>query len=331
MINTNVTHTQSIWKQLQNGEWKLFYDIEHEDKDVTTDVNINKPHTDLLGKKILKLGSLVMTPKGIGRLIKLEEKLGTILFLSNNVEERFEENLISSDFTIMIRVYDRDVNNWYRIHVPANGSTETLKRLIEDLKIIDIGNTNYYLIYNGNEIKEDVFFDQIDLRTNSKILLCALKMSPCKLTRFNVTYNWWYTYASDGITFSTNKKIKLSGLALYGSHESKIQTGTLKVFEGTVSNLGQVLYDEPVEVPAAPDQASCVMPIHFKKAINIKPQIDYTIQLACVSYCYLYYGSGGKATIEGEKGVEFNFKYTLGSSHGSSVESGNYPEFYYYA
>jgi hypothetical protein len=65
--------------------------------------------------------------------------------------------------------------------------------------------------------------------------------------------------------------------------------------------------------------------------VNLKAQIDYTIQLICTNYCYLYYGGGGKGTVEGERGVEFYFKYTLGSSHGTGIESGNFPEFYFYS
>lgn len=321
---------QSIWRQMPNGEWKLFFGIESNNKQLVSDSDTVK-YENSLSKKTLKMGSLVMTSKGIGRLIKLEDKIGTVLFLKDESEDTFEEQLILSEFTIYIRVFDKDIGIWYRVQVPANGSTESLKKLVEDLKIVDIGNTNYILIYNGMEIKEDNFFDQIDLRNNSKILLSALKMSQCKLTRYTTVNSWWYTHETDGISFSTNKKIKLSGLGLYGSHEGKVQPGNLKVFEGTTASMGNILYDEPVEVPSAPDQANCIMPIMFKKPVNIKPQIDYTIQFSCTSYCYLYYGSGGKATSEGEKGVEFNFKFTPGSSHGSSTETGNYPEIYYFA
>ena len=173
------------------------------------------------------------------------------------------------------------------------------------------------------------FFRSVDLKINAKLFLCGLKMTQCKLSLYSVTYNWWYTYNTDGITFSVNKRIKLAGVGLYGSHENKIQNGTLKIFEGSVSNAGTILYEEPVEIPAAPDQNNSIAPINFKKPVNIKPHLDYTIQLICTNYCYLYYGGLGKGTIEGERGVEFNFKYTPGSSHGTGIESGNFPEFYY--
>lgn len=321
---------QSIWRQSEQGDWKLFFNMNQE--------SVQKTETDMqlktlfeATKRVLKMGSLVMTPKGIGRLIKLDNKLATVKFLKDDHEDVFEENLIMTDFPIYLRVLDKDFSNWYRLIVPANGSVESLKKLVEELKIIDPNATNYMLIYNGVEVKDEFFFDQINLTPNAKILLCGLKMTQCKLARFNITYNWWYTYNTDGISFSVNKKIKLAGVGLYGSHESKIQNGTLKIFEGTCSSMGGIIYEEPVEVVAAPDQANSIIPINLSKAVTIKPHLDYTIQLICTNYCYLYYGSGGKSTAEGEKGVEFYFKYTLGSNHGTGVESGNFPEFYYYA
>jgi hypothetical protein len=321
----------SIWKQTDEGEWKLYFNMNQESLQKFENENQLKAILDNSNKKSLKMGSLVMTPKGIGRLIKLDNKISTVKFMKDDVEDVFEESLILAEFPIYVRVLDKDFSNWYRLIVPANGSCEFLKKLIEELKIVDPNTSNYILIYNGLETKDEYFFDQMDLRPNSKILLCGLKMTQCKISRFNVTYNWWYTYAADGVTFSVNKRIKLAGIGLYGSHESKIQNGTLKVFEGTCTNMGNILLEETVEIPAAPEQANCVTPIHFKKPCVIKPHLDYTIQLMCTNYCYLYYGGGGKNTIEGEKNVEFYFKYTLGSSHGTGIESGNFPEFYYFA
>jgi hypothetical protein len=322
---------QSIWRQTEEGDWKLFFNLNQESGAKIENESQIKAIFDTANKKGVKMGSLVMTPKGIGRLIKLDNKLGTVKFMKEDKEETFEESLITPDFPIYLRILDKDFSNWYRLVVPANGSIENLKRLIEEIRLVDANSSNYILIYNGFEIKEEFFFDQLDLRINAKILLSGLKMTHSKLNRFSTTYNWWYTYNSDGITFSVNKRIKLGGVGLYGSHENKVQNGTLKIFEGCVNSMGAILYEEPVEVPAAPDQNNAIIPINFKKPINLKAQIDYTIQLICTNYCYLYYGGGGKGTVEGERGVEFYFKYTLGSSHGSGIESGNFPEFYFYS
>merc|ERR1712096_430819 len=73
---------------------------------------------------------------------------------------------------------------------------------IEYMKIIDPNTSNYSLIYNATELKDELFFDQLELKPNSKFLLCGLKMTQCNINRFNLTYNWWYTYSSDGISFS---------------------------------------------------------------------------------------------------------------------------------
>ena len=324
-------HLPSVWKQTEQGNWKLFFNLNEESIQKVENETQIKTLFDTANKKGLKMGSLVMTPKGIGRLIKLDNKIATIKFLKDDQEETFEEALILSEFSIFLRILDKDLSNWFRIMVPANGSVESLKKQIEELKIIDSNSSNYILIFNGSETKDEYFFDQMDLRPGSKFLLCGLKMTQCKMSRFTVTYNWWYTYNSDGISFSVNKRIKLAGVGLYGSHESKVQNGTIKIFEGNCTNMGCVFYEEAVEVPPAAEQNNSVMPITFKKPVNIKPQIDYTIQLICSNYCYLYYGGGGKSTVEGERGVEFVFKYSLGSGHGTGIESGNFPEFYYYS
>jgi len=332
--NNNLYFKQSIWKQTAEGDWKLFFNTnnvlpkQEEENEVQTKFLFD---SHLALKKQLKMGSLVMTPKGIGRLIKLNEKIATIKFMKNDSEENFDDNKISSEFNIFLKILDKEFSSWYRITVPANGTVEQLKKIIEEIEIFDTSVSNYILIYNGQELKEEFFFDQLDLKPNSKMLICGLKMIQSKIQRFNLTYNWWYTYNIDGVTFSVSKKIRLCGVGLYGSHENKIQNGILKLFSGTTSAMGSVLYDDSVEVPAAADQNNSISSIYLKKPVVIYPNTDYTIELICSNYCYLYYGSGGKNNIVSENGIEFTFKYTPGSSHGTGVETGNFPEFYFYA
>ena len=155
--------TQSIWKQTSDGNWKLFFNLNSDSG--SNSENDNQIKTSLEGgfKKNLKMGSLVMSPKGIGRLIKLEDKVATIKFIKDDHDETYEESLISSEFPIYISVLQKDYTNWYRVLVPANGSIETLKKIIEELKIVDITTCNYILIHNGAEVKDEFFFDQIEL------------------------------------------------------------------------------------------------------------------------------------------------------------------------
>jgi len=332
--NNQICFRQSIWKQTSEGDWKLFFNTDSVLQEEAEENEINTKHlfdSHVALKKQLKMGSLVMTTRGIGRLIKLDEKIATVKFLKNDTEETFEENKISSEFNIYLKILEKEFSSWYRITVPANGTIEQLKKTIEEIQIFDTNVSNYILIYNGQELKEEYFFDQLDFKPDAKLLICGLKMVQSKIQRFTLVYNWWYTYNIDGVSFSVNKKIRLCGVGLYGSHENKTQNGNLKLFTGNTSSVGSILYDEPIEVPPAPDQNNSISSIYLKKPILINPNQEYTIELICTNYCYLYYGSGGKSSIFNDNGVEFTFKYTQGSSHGTGVESGNFPEFYFYA
>ena len=80
-------------------------------------------------------------------------------------------------------------------------------------------------------VKDEFIFEQLDLKSNCKILLTGQKLIIYKFNRFNNTMNWRYSYNTDGITFSCNKTIKLTGVGMYGSHEGKIQSGILKIYE----------------------------------------------------------------------------------------------------
>jgi hypothetical protein len=291
------------------------------------------PNVKSLGEitksKILKLGSLVMTPKGIARLIKIDNKQCNVKFLHNDAEDTFPEETISSEFSILIKKPQDSWSLWYNIKVPANGTVESLKKVLEEIKLVDSSTSNYSLIYDGKEMKDDFFFDQVNLMPMSKILLTEMKMTEYSFSRHTYTYTYWYIYAMDGITFNVNKRMKLLGVGIYGSHENKVQTGTVKIFEGDVSCVGSILYEEPHEIPAAPTQVDAMTTVRFRRPINIKPNVDYTIQYNQTGTGYVYYGSGGKNNYQLEKGLEINFKYTPGSSHGTSVESGNFGIFYY--
>jgi hypothetical protein len=324
---------QSIWKQDNSSSWVLLYDTNvKSDTSKTNENNLKNIFDTQNNKKKLKLGSLVMTPKGIGRLLKLEEGQVVVKLQQGDEQITLDESQAKSEFNINICIKS-EIDNWYRLRAPANGTVETIKHLLQDIGILNLSNNDFVLIYNGEEVKDELFLDQLGVKNNAKFLLCQTKMTQFKITRFTNTYTWWYFSSTDGITFVVNKKIKLGGLGLYGSHESKIFRGTLRVFEGSMADRGATLYEEQTEVPASSDQNNCITYVNFKKPVTIKPDIDYTIMVenSGGDYLYIYYGSGSKAMIEGDKGVIFTFKYTPGSSFSSSIESGNFPEIIYYA
>ena len=61
---------QSIWKQDRNGEWKLFFNTEINNLEGEVEQKQKSFGIKQINQKILNLGTLVMTPEGIGRLLK---------------------------------------------------------------------------------------------------------------------------------------------------------------------------------------------------------------------------------------------------------------------
>ena len=82
-----------------------------------------------------------------------------------------------------MKILNEDCSSWYRITMPSNGTTELIKKSIEEMKIVDIDAFNYILIYQGKELTDNLFFDQLDFKPNSKILMSGCKMYPFKLSK----------------------------------------------------------------------------------------------------------------------------------------------------
>ena len=323
---------KSIWKQTDNGAWHLFFNTNsHSANSYDISRNDNpglSKYISLLqsSQNTPKLGSLVMTPKGFGRITKQDASNVVVNFSNSESSETFPIDQVSNTLYIYIKYYNQAYSNWYKIFLPTSFTVEQFKTILEELQIVPFSKRNFLMISNGCEIKEHQTFESLGCKNGSKIIIFSQKETQYKVTRFTNTLQWWFSYTFDGITFSCNKNIRINGVGLYGSHEGKVQIGTIKLCEGYV---GVTLFEEAIEVPPVGSDASVVMPIMFKKSIPIQQGMNYTFQLISDAQVYTYYGTNGKKDVEGEKGVQFTFMFTQGSAHGSGVESGNFPEIYY--
>lgn len=324
--------TQSIWKETHRGEWKLLFNTNIKPLLETEELQTKKPNIKpLINTQTLTLGILFICPKGIGRLIKIKDTTATLRLSLTNTEETFEVNEISNQLNIYIKRYDNNFINWYRITVPVNGNIELVKEEIEKMKLFDLTSCNYTLLANGTELKEEYSFEQLDFKQNNKLLFVKEKMTSFTIKRYKTLYEWWYGYNSDGISFSISKKIRLTGVGLYCSHENKPQNGDLILCEESdpTFNLAEIL---EIEVPPAGSKEEAVFPVMFSKPIILKPNIVYMIEFKCRNPCSMYYGAQGQENNPGEKNIEFTFKMSSQEfGHGTNVQSGNFPEFYYYA
>jgi len=83
----------SVWQQNGKGEWKLYFNIES--VPISKQASLNQDQSkykknNALSEMNIILGTLVMTPKGIGRLIKNNSGMATIRLKDDDNEEQFQ-------------------------------------------------------------------------------------------------------------------------------------------------------------------------------------------------------------------------------------------------
>ena len=323
--------SSSVWQQNNNGEWNLYFNTESEVNNLSTNNNIEqnkikKNNTSL--EKNLVLGTLVMTPKGIGHLIKNNEGIGIVKFKENLKDEQFPIKEIKNYFNYFIYDFTNGINI-IRLKLKVLGKIEDIFDELEKIKKINRIECNYSLIYKGMSLKKDYNFEQLNLLNNSKFLLLKTNNIKYTISRFSNISQFWFTYSIDGICFSPSQKIKLVGIGLFGSQENKIISSTIKILDGP-SITSKIIYEENIEVTPGISKLYAICQIYFSKPIICKQNQDYSVLLYSKTLTNSYYGLQGKNIIEGDRGVNFTFKRIKGRSSGSGIESGNFPEFYYY-
>lgn len=320
----------SIWQQNEKGDWKLYFNVDldlNSSSSNKTNEQIKQKNSNNISSTNLILGTLVMTPKGIGRLIKTNEELGILRFNNNIKEDRFPLNKISNFFNCFIYNYF-DVINIIRLKLKVLGKVDDIFIELEKLKKINRNECKYSLIYNGKSLQSEYTFEQLNILNNAKFLLLKENNIKYTISRFQKTNQFWYIYPIDGICFSSSKKIKLLGIGLYGSQENKIINSNLKILDGPSIN-SRSIYEENIDISPGISKLNSISQIYFTKPIICKQNQEYSVLLYSKANTNCYYGMQGKRIVEGEEGVNFTFKKILGRNTGTSVESGNFPEFYY--
>ena len=322
----------SVWRQDEEGEWKLYFNTESEL--ISHSKNLNQDHSKFnknnnISEMNIVLGTLVMTPKGIGRLIKNNDNIATIRFNQDSKEEQFSMNLISNYFSCFIYDYTNGNIDIIRLKLKALGKVDDIFTELEKINKINLKENNYLLVYNKDIVKTEYTFENLNILNNSKFILLSKNKITYTVSRYINIKQYWYLYSLDGICFSTSQKIKLIGVGLYGSHENKIINATLKILDGP-STMNNTIFEENVEISPSTNKLGAITKIFFSKPVFCRPNQDYSIILCSKTNTNTFYGTNGKQYIEGEKGVGFSFKRVQGKGGGTGVETGNFPELYYY-
>ena len=324
----------SIWQQDENGEWKLYFNT---DIKLNSSLNKNseqirtkaKANNNNLSQKNLVLGTLVMTKKGIGRLIKINKDIVIIKFKNDTKEEKININEISNNFNCFIYDYIDGNINIIKLKLNVLGKIDNIFEELEKINKINRNKCNYSLIFKGKIVKKDFTYEELDILNNSKFLLLKEDKVKYTVTRFLAISQYWLITAEDSICFSPSQKIKLVGVGLYGSHQNKIIDSTIKILEGSEFS-DKIIHEENVEISPAISKLFPISQIYFSKPIICKQNQDYCIILNSKTTTNSYFGRQGKNLVEGEKGVNFSFKKMRGGRNGgTSPESGNFPELYY--
>lgn len=324
--------TPSVWQQNMKGEWKLYFNTDSEFISPSSAMNQEQSKIkkiNNLSEKNLILGTLVMTPKGIGRLLKNNNNTATIRLNQDLKEEYFNIDNISNDFNCFITHYSNGTYDIIRLKVKVAGKVEDLYTELEKIKKINRKENNYLLIYNKNVAKNEYTFEQLNILDNAKFLLLSKNNVAYTISRYANLRQCWYLYSIDGICFSPSQQIKLLGVGLYGSHENKIINGTIKILNGP-STISKVILEENIEINPASSKFNAVTQIFFSKPVFCGKNQDYSVILYTKTNTNTFYGTNGKSYIDGEKGIRFSFKRVQGKTAGTGVDSGNFPEFYYY-
>ena len=91
--------SSSIWNQDKNGDWKLYFNTDSEMQKHSIknkeQQKLKKNNINISDKNLL-LGTLVMTSKGIGRLIKSNDDMAHVRFNQDINEYQFPMNEVSN-------------------------------------------------------------------------------------------------------------------------------------------------------------------------------------------------------------------------------------------
>lgn len=323
--------SNSIWNIGKNGEWKLYFNTEPifiYPKRIISKILTKSNKT--LGQN-LAIGSLVITPKGIGTIIKNIGGFAFIRFKQDIKEYQFPLKEISNYFNCYITFIANGIIDTLRLKLKISGNVSDITKHLLKIKKIDPYKNRYKFIYNQNILKKDNTFEKLNISNNAKILILEFKrQSKSIVSRFKTIRKNLHIFEQDGISFSVSKDIELLGLGLYNPSLNRTQLiGDFVILEGG-STMGKTLYRKKIKIKYSEDETNVISKIKFSKSILIKKDTDYSLIFLPKVVTAIYAGDNGKSFIEGDKGANFTFKNLLGNKGKSNNLYGNFPELYYY-
>ena len=323
--------SNSVWNIDKNGRWKLYFVPEQVliYPEGRKDNMLTKDNKSL--EQNLTLGDLVITPKGIGTIIKNIGGYAFIRFKQDIKEYKFLLNEISSYFNCYITFISNGIIDTIRIKLKISGNVSDIIKHLLIIKKINPFKYKYKFIYNQILLKKNNTFEKLNITNNSKILVLESKRQiKSKISRFKSIERNVPLRNQDGVSFSVSKDIELVGIGIYNPSAFRTElNGHLVILEGC-STMGKAIIKKKIEIKYSEEKTTVITKILFSKPILIKKDNDYSLLILPRFSTLIYTGGNGNAFIQGDKGANFTFKKLLGNKGQSNEICGNFPELYYY-
>ena len=128
--------SSSIWNQDNIGEWKLYFNTNSDipQSSINTEKEKSKKNNTNISDKNISQGTLVMTPKGIGRLIKSIDNIAHLRFNQEIKEEQIPLNEISNVFNCYITFMRKSDVEIIRLKLPVEGTVQNIFEELSKLK-----------------------------------------------------------------------------------------------------------------------------------------------------------------------------------------------------
>jgi hypothetical protein len=163
-------------------------------------------------------------------------------------------------------------------------------------------------------------------------------ISEKKLARFNPPTNRWGIFEGrnqiEAVTFSVNQKVYMTGLGIGNAyHAGKIvKIEKISILEGGTTSSPAVYDDVGIDLIYEATGPK-VVKIPFKKPVEIKENVDFTIKLVLRGGAGVFRGGNTTRTRNGENGLVFKFKNTVYSGddvkNGENADDGPIFDIYY--
>lgn len=330
------------WRLMENNLWLLFsnnnYQLPREKKEDDKKKLTTKEKKDQNSKFFYRVkkneskGSIVYTKDGFGIIQEIKPDVSQVQIKVNNKINLYEKSELYFDIPLSVKYVSKANENESIIFITANSTVAEIIAKVQSSIDLDFV-FSFDVYFNGMELKPSKdTIEKIGIIPNSKLIAYINFGKSFSVNRYsNTSSGWGYGGSTDGIAFTVNKAIQVTGFGIYTPNtDTSTLPGVGKFIYGNNSK-GEPLFSRDFVVERnIENPEDKIWKFMFDKPISIKSGEQYSCVVEITSGTS-HYGTSGKNTIQGDQDVTFTFTACSGSSNGTGIESGQVPEIYYFA